>query len=117
MAPGSFDVILPVRVGYDLLKEKLAQAIAAMPQVPGISVKNVDVYPSSGKLVIGLRVARAADADADAGKWIYLSTTGQNSTPTTRPVGLAEIDGGAWAADSQVASAGATADSPVEERP
>ncbi len=72
-APGSFDVILPVRVGYDLLKEKLAQAIAAMPQVPGISVKNVDVYPSSGKLVIGLRVARAADADADAGKWVYLS--------------------------------------------
>ncbi len=71
--PGAFDVILPVRVSYDLLKEKLAQAIAAMPPVPGISVRDVDVYPSSGKLVIGLRVARAADADADAGKWVYLS--------------------------------------------
>jgi hypothetical protein len=72
-APGTFDVILPVRVGYDLLKEKLAQAIAAMPQVPGITVKDVDVYPSSGKLVIGLRVARASDTDSDAGKWVYLS--------------------------------------------
>jgi len=72
-APGAFDVILPVKIGYDLLKQKLAQAVAAMPQVPGISIKDVDVYPSSGKLVIGLRVARAADPNADAGKWVYLS--------------------------------------------
>jgi hypothetical protein len=72
-APGAFDVILPVKIGYDLLKHKLAQAVAAMPQVPGISIKDVDVYPSSGKLVIGLRVARAADPNADAGKWVYLS--------------------------------------------
>jgi hypothetical protein len=72
-APGAFDVILPVRVGYDLLKEKLMQAIASMPQAPGLFVKDVDVYPSSGKLVIGLRVARASDADTDPGKWVYLS--------------------------------------------
>lgn len=75
--PGAFDVILPVRVGYDLLKEKLSQAIAAMPQVAGISVKDVDVYPSAGKLVVGLRVAKAADTDPSAGKWVYLSGTVQ----------------------------------------
>ena len=47
---GAFDVILPVRVGYDVLRDKLTQVIAAMPPVAGISVKDVDVYPSSGKL-------------------------------------------------------------------
>jgi hypothetical protein len=75
--PGAFDVILPVRVGYDVLKEKLSQAIAAMPQVAGVSVKDVDVYPSAGKLVVGLRVAKAADTDPGAGKWVYLSGTVQ----------------------------------------
>ena len=75
--PGAFDVILPVRIGYDVLKEKLSQAIAAMPQVAGVSVKDVDVYPSAGKLVVGLRVAKAADTDPSAGKWVYLSGTVQ----------------------------------------
>lgn len=71
--PGAFDVILPVRVGYDAIKDKLTQVIAAMPQVSGISVKDIDVYPSSGKLVVGLRVGRATDTDSSAGKWVYLS--------------------------------------------
>ena len=62
-----------MRIGYDVLKEEIAQAIAAMPQVPGTFVRDVDVYPSSGKLVIGLRVAKATDTDADAGKWVYLT--------------------------------------------
>ena len=75
--PGAFDVILPVRVGYDVLKEKLSQVIAAMPQVAGASIKDVDVYPSAGKLVVGLRVAKAADTDPGAGKWVYLSGTVQ----------------------------------------
>ncbi len=69
--PGAFDVILPVRVGYDVIKDKLTQVIAAMPPVAGISVKDIDVYPSSGRLVVGLRVAR--DTDAGAGTWVYLS--------------------------------------------
>ena len=72
-APGAFDVILPVRIGYDVLKDRLTQAIAAMPPVAGISVREIDVYPSSGKLVVGLRVAKAAEADPNAGKWVYLS--------------------------------------------
>ena len=71
--PGAFDVILPVRVGYDVLKDKLTQVIAAMPPVAGISFKDIDVYPSSGKLVVGLRVAKATDTDPGAGKWVYLS--------------------------------------------
>ena len=71
-APGEFDVILPVKIGYDVVKDKLKQAIAAMPAVAGIAVRDVDVYPSNGKLIIGLHVAKTSEMDADAGKWIYL---------------------------------------------
>ena len=72
-APGAFDVILPVRIGYDVIKDKLTQAIAAMAPAAGISVREVNVYPSSGKLVIGLRVAKKSDTDPGAGKWAYLT--------------------------------------------
>ncbi|QDF42062.1 DUF4403 family protein [Bradyrhizobium symbiodeficiens] len=71
--PGTFDVILPVRVGYDVLKDKIRQAVNAVAPVAGLSVQDVDVYPSSGKLVLGLRVAKASDTNADAGQWTYLT--------------------------------------------
>jgi hypothetical protein len=69
-APGTFDVILPVRVGYDLIKQKIAEALAAEP-----SVKEVEVYPSSGKLVVGLKIHGGSDTDAGADKWVYLQST------------------------------------------
>src|SRR5262249_37622960 len=53
---GEFDVILPIRIGYDMLKDKITEAIGMLPQVAGTSVREVEVYPSSGKLVIGLRI-------------------------------------------------------------
>lgn len=71
--PGHFDVILPVRIGYDTIKERITQALANVTPVAGMTVKDVDVYPSSGKLVIGLRIAKADDTDASAGQWLYLS--------------------------------------------
>ena len=76
-APGEFDVILPVKIGYDVLKDRLKQVIAAMPAVPGLSVRDVNVYPSSGKLVIGLRIAKDANPDPDAGNWVYLTSAVQ----------------------------------------
>jgi hypothetical protein len=72
-APGEFDVILPVRIGYDVLKDKITQAIAALAPVAGMSVRDVEVYPSSGRLVVGLRVAKASNTDANAGQWVYLT--------------------------------------------
>jgi hypothetical protein len=42
--------------------------------VAGLSVRDVEVYPSSGKLVVGLRVAKASDTDANAGQWVYLTS-------------------------------------------
>jgi hypothetical protein len=71
--PGEFDVILPVKVGYDVLKDKITQAIAALPPVAGMSVRDVEIYPSSGKLVLGLQVAKASDPEVNAGQWVYLT--------------------------------------------
>jgi hypothetical protein len=70
---GSFDVILPIHLGYDALKDKITQAIGMLPPIPGFAVRDVDVYPSAGKLVIGLRIARSDDNGANAGRWIYLT--------------------------------------------
>jgi len=71
--PGSFDVILPIQVGYDVLKDKISQAIGMLPPVAALSVRDVEVYPSSGKLIVGLRIAKGADNDANAGRWVYLT--------------------------------------------
>ncbi|MCA6119318.1 DUF4403 family protein [Bradyrhizobium sp. WSM 1738] len=71
--PGTFEVILPVRIGYDVLKDKITQAVTAVAPVAGMSIQDVEVYPSSGKLVVGLRVAKATNTDANAGQWTYLT--------------------------------------------
>ena len=71
--PGEFDVILPVRIGYDMMKDKITQAIASAAPAAGMIVRDVDVYPSSGKLVMGLRIAKPSDTDANAGQWVYLT--------------------------------------------
>jgi hypothetical protein len=71
--PGTFDVVLPVRIGYDVMKDKISRAIAALPQVAGFAVRDVEVYPSSGRLVIGLRIAKAPETGANAGRWVYLT--------------------------------------------
>jgi hypothetical protein len=71
--PGEFDVILPIRIGYDAMKDKIMQAITALPPAVGMVVRDVEVYPSSGKLVVGLRIAKASDTDPNAGQWVYLA--------------------------------------------
>jgi hypothetical protein len=71
--PGTFDIILPIRIGYDLLKDKIAQAIAAAAPAAEMSTRDVQVYPSSGKLVVGLHMTKAADQDANTGQWVYLT--------------------------------------------
>ena len=54
-------------------KDKITQALAAVTPVAGMSVGDVDVYPSSGKLIIGLRLTKADDNAASDGQWVYLS--------------------------------------------
>jgi hypothetical protein len=71
--PGEFDVVLPIRIGYDTLKDKITQAVAAVAPEAEMSVRDVEVYPSSGKLVVGLRIAKSSDSDPNAGRWVYLT--------------------------------------------
>jgi Domain of unknown function (DUF4403) len=69
--PGTFDILLPVRVNYDAMRDKMMQVVAASKAAP--IVREMQIYPSSGKLVIGIRVAKPGDTDPAAGEWLYLS--------------------------------------------
>ncbi|HEY6834076.1 MAG TPA: DUF4403 family protein [Pseudolabrys sp.] len=71
--PGEFDVILPVRIGYDVLKDKILQAANMVAPASAMSLRDAEVYPSAGKLVIGLRISKASDTDPSAGQWMYLT--------------------------------------------
>src|SRR6202020_1891446 len=57
--PGTFDILLPVRVNYDTLRDKIMQVVAGSKA--SAIVREMQIYPSSGKLVIGVRVARPGD--------------------------------------------------------
>jgi Domain of unknown function (DUF4403) len=73
-APGTFEIMLPVRIGYDALRDKMMQVIATAPKGDK-TIREVQIYPSSGKLVVGLRVAKSAETDPAAGEWVYMSAT------------------------------------------
>jgi hypothetical protein len=91
-APGSFDVILPVHIGYDTLRDKIMQVIGATAPKGEKTIREVQVYPSSGKLVVGLRVATSSDTDANAGEWTYLSAT-PNVDSEKQTVQLSDLAG------------------------
>ncbi|MFK4507202.1 hypothetical protein ABIF81_002380 [Bradyrhizobium daqingense] len=101
--PGTFDVILPIRINYDTLKDKISQAMAAAP-AQDTSVREVQVYPSSGKLVIGLRLAKSSDTDSSAGQWTYLSAS-PNVDTNAKTFSLGEVDLTTSSDDSQIRSA------------
>ena len=73
-APGTFDVILPLSIGYDIMRDKMMQVIDTAPKGDK-TIREVQIYPSSGKLVVGLRIAKSTDADPASGEWVYLSAT------------------------------------------
>jgi Domain of unknown function (DUF4403) len=102
--PGTFDVLLPVHVNYDALRDKIMQAVAATKAGP--IVKEMQIYPSSGKLVIGVRVAKPADTDPAAGEWLYLSGAlnvdpGQQSVRISNLAGDSSLPDGSEAAQIQ----------------
>jgi hypothetical protein len=102
--PGTFDILLPVRVNYDALRDKIMQAVAASKAGP--VVKEMQIYPSSGKLVIGVRVVKPADTDPAAGEWLYLSSTlnvdaGQQSIRISNLAGDSSLPDGSEAAQLQ----------------
>jgi hypothetical protein len=102
--PGTFDILLPVRVNYDALRDKVMQVVAASKAAP--IVKEMQIYPSSGKLVIGVRVAKPGDTDPAAGEWLYLSSTltvdpGQQSIHISNLAGDSSLPDGSEAAQLQ----------------
>jgi Domain of unknown function (DUF4403) len=102
--PGTFEILLPVRVNYDEMRDKIMQLVAGSKAAP--IVKEMQIYPSSGKLVIGVRVAKPGDSDPAAGEWIYLSATlGVNADHETITIsnltGDTSLPAGSMAAELQ----------------
>src|SRR5277367_671110 len=102
--PGTFDVLLPVRVSYDALRDKIMQTVTATKA--GAIVKEIQIYPSSGKLVIGVRVAKPSETDPVAGEWFYLSGAlnvdpGQQSVRISDLAGDSSLPAGSEAAQLQ----------------
>jgi hypothetical protein len=102
--PGTFDVLLPVRVNYDAMRDRIMQMVAASKAAP--IVKEMQIYPSSGKLVIGLRVAKPGDGEPAAGEWLYLSAAlnvdaSQQSIKISNLAGDSSLPDGSEAAQLQ----------------
>jgi hypothetical protein len=69
--PGHFEFMIPVTLSYQVLREVI-QPVAS--QTFNTAVKDVDVYPSSGKLVIGLQFdSPPAGIGATPDGWTYLT--------------------------------------------
>jgi hypothetical protein len=88
-APGTFDVILPVNIGYDFLSQKIKEVAAA--ELKGkLTLQDVKIYPSDGKLIVGLKIAKDTDTAPDAGTWYYLSAT-PKIDPDTQTLQLPDL--------------------------
>ena len=79
--------------------------VVAASQAAAI-VREMQIYPSSGTLVIGVRVAKPGDTDAAAGEWVYLSAAlnvdaGQQSIRISNLAGDSSLPDGSEAAQLQ----------------
>jgi hypothetical protein len=72
------------------MREKIMQVVAGSKAAP--IVKEMQIYPSSGKLVIGVRVAKPGDTDPAAGEWLYLSTA-LNVDPDQQSIRISNLAG------------------------
>jgi len=99
--PGTFDILLPVRVNYDAVRDKIMQAVAASKAAP--VVKEMQIYPSSGKLVISVRAAKPGDTDPAAGEWLYLSGA-LNVDPAQQSIRLSNLAGDSSLPEGSVAA-------------
>ncbi|EKS33236.1 DUF4403 family protein [Afipia clevelandensis] len=102
--PGGFSVILPVTISYDQIREKIQAVMTARAQTGGPQVQDISVYPSSGKLVMGLHLTSADTASG--GAWIYLTATPQvdANTQTVQFGDLAVVPDSSTAASSPLAA-------------
>jgi len=69
--PGHFEFLVPLKLSYQILREVI-QPVAS--QAFNATVKDVDVYPSNGKLVIGLQFdSPPSGVDATSDGWVYMT--------------------------------------------
>lgn len=88
-APGTFEVILPVNIGYDFLSQKIKD-IAAAELKGKLTLQDVKIYPSNGKIIVGLKIAKNTETAPDAGTWYYLSAT-PKVDPDTQTLQLPDL--------------------------
>jgi hypothetical protein len=88
-SPGTFDVILPIKVEYALLRDQILKA-ASEASKTGPTIRDVQIYPSNGKIVVGLLIAKPTDVGPTAGTWIYLSAT-PNVDQSNQTIGLQNV--------------------------
>ena len=75
-APRAFEVVLPVRIGYDVLRQNIMAAIAASP-LGATAVKDIQIYPSSGKLVLAPYTHSRSMIEVDFNNGVAIRTTDQ----------------------------------------
>jgi hypothetical protein len=69
--PGHFEFLVPLTLGYQILREVI-QPVAS--QAFNTTVKDVDVYPSNGKLAIGLQFdTPPAGVGVTSDGWVYMT--------------------------------------------
>ena len=69
--PGHFEIMVPVSIDYSAVRQQLRDAMAANAGQGGPNFSDFEIYPSAGKLVVGLRLAAASGP----GDWVYLTAT------------------------------------------
>ena len=92
--PGRFEIIVPVNIDYEMIRQKVRDILATRAETGAPTLRDVAIYPSDGRIVVGLRLA-AGNASADAGDWIYLTATPQINAQVVQFPDLALIDDGA----------------------
>lgn len=100
--PGRFDVIVPVGIDYSAIRQQMQQAVNSNAGQGGPGFSDVEIYPSAGKLVVGLRLA----ASGSDGQWVYLTATpkADDSSQTVQFPDLALQGDAATAGSSDVAA-------------
>ena len=110
-APGKFDIVVPVNIGYAGIHQQIQDFMSAHAGEDAPALRDVDIYPSNGKLVVGLRLSQAQGSGA--GDWVYLTATPKLDADqqlvrfpdltVTSPSGSASLN--AWLANSDVLQA------------
>jgi hypothetical protein len=71
--PGHFEVIIPVQIDYEMIRRTLQDVLTRLSEKSQVLVRAVQIYPSGGRLIIGLHLESAPQAVHPSEGWLYLS--------------------------------------------